>query len=143
MPGSGSEWRAGPTAAGGMGRFGYSDPIQRDLQSIIPFARKSCAHPLSGLKVPTGLLLVGPLGTGKTLIARLIASQTNRSSYPLTAASLLGRVGDSVKLVAAVFAGKEQSPSLVLIDEMDGLLPAKPLPRAARCSGGGIVPYED
>jgi SpoVK/Ycf46/Vps4 family AAA+-type ATPase len=127
-----------------MGRFGYSDPIQRDLQSIIPFARKSYAHPLSGLKVPTGLLLVGPPGTGKTLIARLIASQTNRSSYLLTAASVLGRVGDSVKLVAAVFArGKEQSPSLVLIDEMDGLLPAKPLPRAARCSGGGIVPYGD
>jgi transitional endoplasmic reticulum ATPase len=71
-------------------------------------------------------LLVGPPGTGKTLIANLIASHTNRCFYPLTAASVLGEgVGDSVKRVAAMFSrAKEHSPSLVFIDEMDGLLPA-------------------
>src|ERR1039458_3240757 len=63
---------------------------------------------------------------GKTLIASLIASQTKRSFYPLTATSVLGGgVGDSVKRVAAVFArAKEHSPAIVFLDEMDGLLPA-------------------
>jgi SpoVK/Ycf46/Vps4 family AAA+-type ATPase len=78
------------------------------------------------MDIPTGLLLIGPPGTGKTLIAGLIASQTKRSFYPLTAASVLGGgLGDSVKRVAGVFArAKEHSPSIVFIDEIDGLLPA-------------------
>ena len=56
----------------------------------------------------------------------MIASQTKRSFYPLTAANVLGGgVGDSVKRVAAVFSrAKEHSPSLIFIDEIDGLLPA-------------------
>src|SRR5208282_1475203 len=64
--------------------------------------------------------------TGKTLIASLIASQSKRSFYPLTAASVLGGgVGDSVKRVAAVFTrAKEHSPAIIFLDEMDGLLPA-------------------
>jgi transitional endoplasmic reticulum ATPase len=79
-----------------------------------------------GLEIPVGLLLVGPPGTGKTLIARLIASQTKRSFYPLTAANVLGGgIGDSVKRAAAVFArAKEHGPSIIFLDEMDGLLPA-------------------
>lgn len=77
------------------------------------------------LPLPTGLLLLGPPGTGKTMIARLIASETRRSFYPLTAADVLGgNVGDSVKRVAQVFVrAKENSPSLIFLDEMDSLLP--------------------
>ena len=77
------------------------------------------------LAMPTGLLLIGPPGTGKTTIARLIATQTKRSFYPITAADILGSAtGASVKKLAEVFArAKENSPSIIFIDEMDGLLP--------------------
>jgi transitional endoplasmic reticulum ATPase len=59
------------------------------------------------------------------MIARLVAFQTKRSFYPLTAANVLGGgVGDSAKRVAAIFArAKEHSPSVIFLDEMDGLLP--------------------
>lgn len=79
-----------------------------------------------GLEVPSGLLLIGPPGTGKSLIARLIASQTKHSFYPIGAANILGSgVGDSVKRVSAVFSrAKENSPSIIFLDEMDGILPA-------------------
>lgn len=75
--------------------------------------------------MPTGLLLVGPPGTGKTMIARLIATQTKRSFYPITAADILGSAtGASVKRLTDLFArAKEHSPSIIFIDEMDGLLP--------------------
>lgn len=101
-------------------------PIRYDLQSIIRLLEDSVRTRSLGLEVPTGLLLIGPPGTGKTLIATLIATQTRRSFYPLTAASVLGGgLGDSVKCVAAVFArAKEHSPSVIFLDEMDGLLPA-------------------
>jgi transitional endoplasmic reticulum ATPase len=77
------------------------------------------------LALPTGLLLVGPPGTGKSLLARLIATQTRRSFYPVAAADVLGgQVGDSVKRLSEVFArARAQSPSILFFDEIDGLLP--------------------
>ena len=103
-----------------------AEPIAQDLKSIIRLLEDPSRTRSLGMEIPTGLLLVGAPGTGKTLIATLIASQTKRSFYPLTAASVLGGgVGDSVKRVSAIFArAKEHSPAIVFIDEMDGLLPA-------------------
>lgn len=79
-----------------------------------------------GMMVPTGVLLIGPPGTGKTMIGRLIATQTKRSFYPLSAADILGsQVGASVKKLSEVFArARESSPSIIFFDEIDGLLPA-------------------
>jgi transitional endoplasmic reticulum ATPase len=103
-----------------------AEPVKQDLKSLIRLLEDPVRTRALGMDIPTGLLLVGPPGTGKTLIATLIASQTKRSFYPLTAASVLGGgVGDSVKRVAALFGrAKEHSPAIVFIDEMDGLLPA-------------------
>ncbi|HZQ54039.1 MAG TPA: ATP-binding protein [Bryobacteraceae bacterium] len=77
----------------------------------------------AAVPVPTGVLLAGPPGTGKTMIARLLATQTSRSFYPVTAADLLGSgQGDSVKRLAELFSrAKEHSPSIIFFDELDGL----------------------
>jgi transitional endoplasmic reticulum ATPase len=103
-----------------------AESVKQDLKSIIRLLEDLTRTHSLGLQVPTGLLLIGPPGTGKTLIAGLIASQTKRSFYPLTAATVLGGgVGGSVKRVAAVFArAKEHSPAIIFLDEMDGLLPS-------------------
>ena len=103
-----------------------SESVKQDLKSLIRLLEDPTRTHSLGLQIPTGLLLVGPPGTGKTLIATLIASQTKRGFYPLTAASVLGGgVGDSVKSVASVFVrAKEHSPAIIFLDEMDGLLPA-------------------
>ena len=102
------------------------ESVQQDLKSVIRLLEDPARTRSLGLEAPTGLLLVGPQGTGKTLIARLIASQTKRSFYSLTAANVLGGgVGDSVKRVAGAFSrAKENSPAIIFLDEMDGLLPA-------------------
>ena len=102
------------------------ESVKQDLRSLVRLLEDPARTRAMGLESPTGLLIVGPPGTGKTLIANLLASQTKRSFYPLTAANVLGGgVGDSVKRVAGIFArAKEHSPSLIFLDEMDGLLPA-------------------
>ena len=101
------------------------EDVERDLRTLVRLLDDPEAARRMRLPLPTGLLLLGPAGTGKTMIARLIATQTRRSFYPLTAADVLGgKMGDSVKRVTQIFArAKENSPSLIFIDEMDGLLP--------------------
>jgi transitional endoplasmic reticulum ATPase len=101
------------------------EDVAQDLRTLIQLLNDPEAGQKMRLPMPTGLLLLGPPGTGKTMIARLIASETRRSFYPLTAADVLGsNVGDSVKRIAQVFGrAKENNPSLIFVDEMDGLLP--------------------
>jgi transitional endoplasmic reticulum ATPase len=59
------------------------------------------------------------------MIGRLIATQTRRSFYPVSAADILGgQVGGSVKKLSEVFArARENSPSIIFFDEIDGLMP--------------------
>jgi transitional endoplasmic reticulum ATPase len=97
----------------------------KDLQALITLLQPGRAERL-GLTPPTGLILKGAPGTGKTLTARLIASQTNRSFYPLSPSDVLqGTVGGSVKRLTEVFTrAKEHAPSILFFDEMDGLFPA-------------------
>ena len=101
------------------------EEVERDLRTLVRLLDDPDAARRIGLPMPTGLLLLGPPGTGKTTIARLIATQTRRSFYPLTSADVLGgNQGDSVKRVSQIFArAKENNPSLIFIDEMDGLMP--------------------
>lgn len=101
------------------------EDVELDLRTLVRLLDDPETARRMRLPLPTGLLLLGPPGTGKTMIARLIATQTRRSFYPLTAADVLGgNVGDSVKRVTQVFArAKETSPSLIFIDEMDSLMP--------------------
>jgi transitional endoplasmic reticulum ATPase len=101
------------------------EDVARDLRTLIQLLNDPESAQKMRLPTPTGILLLGPPGTGKTMIARLIASETRRSFYSLTAADVLGsNVGDSVKRIAQVFArAKDNSPSLIFLDEMDGLLP--------------------
>ncbi len=97
---------------------------EADLRNLVRLMDPAYSERLK-LPVPTGLLLVGPPGAGKTMIARLIATQTKRSFYPVTAADILGgATGASVRRLTELFArAKENSPSIIFIDEMDGLLP--------------------
>jgi transitional endoplasmic reticulum ATPase len=101
------------------------EDVERDLRTLARLLDDPDGARRMNLPIPTGLLILGPPGTGKTMLARLIATQTRRSFYPLTAADILGgHVGDSVKRVSQIFArARENSPSLIFIDEMDGLLP--------------------
>ena len=101
-----------------------SPDTEADLQNLVRLMDPAYGERLK-LTMPTGLLLIGPPGTGKTMIARLIATQTKRSFYPITAADILGGpTGASVKKLTELFTrAKENSPSIIFIDEMDGLLP--------------------
>jgi len=100
------------------------EAVEHDLRALVKQLNAEWSN-LKGIMVPTGVLLIGPPGTGKTMIGRLIATESLRSFYPLTAADILGgQVGASVKRLSEVFArARENSPSIIFFDEVDGLLP--------------------
>jgi transitional endoplasmic reticulum ATPase len=102
--------------------------VVEEIKSLIRLMEPGESERLS-IPPPTGLILVGAPGTGKTLTARLIASQVRRSFYAITPGEVLsGEVGGSVKRLKGVFArAKENAPSVLFFDEMDGLFPAPSL----------------
>jgi transitional endoplasmic reticulum ATPase len=76
-----------------------------------------------GIEPPTGLLLAGPPGTGKTSVAKVLAAQARTSFYPISGADVISKwVGESERNIRQVFErARENRPSIVFIDEIDAI----------------------
>eukprot|EP00828_Plagiopyla_frontata_P008693 TRINITY_DN1438_c0_g1_i1.p1 TRINITY_DN1438_c0_g1~~TRINITY_DN1438_c0_g1_i1.p1 ORF type:complete len:465 (+),score=95.88 TRINITY_DN1438_c0_g1_i1:127-1521(+) len=76
-----------------------------------------------GIRPPKGCLLHGPPGTGKTMLARACAAQTNATFLKLAGPQLVQMfIGDGAKLVRDAFQlAKEKAPTIIFIDELDAI----------------------
>jgi transitional endoplasmic reticulum ATPase len=81
----------------------------------------------AGVKPPKGILLSGPPGCGKTLLAKAAATETEVNFIAVRGASLLSMyVGESEKAVREVFRkAKQAAPCIVFFDEIDALVPTR------------------
>ena len=76
-----------------------------------------------GLSPPKGVLLTGPPGTGKTMLAKAIANSTSATFLGLVGSELTQKfIGEGGRLVRELFdLAKEKSPSIIFIDEIDSI----------------------
>jgi len=90
----------------------------------------------AGIRPPRGILLSGPSGTGKSLVARALATSTGLSLITADAATLVSKwLGESEKTIRHVFArARQASPCLLFFDDLDSIAPVR-----GGDQGGGAV----
>ncbi len=101
---------------------GISD-VKMELEEIIDFMRHPKRYKSFGARLPRGVLLVGPPGVGKTMIAKAVANAADVPFYYQSGASFVQiYVGMGAKRVHELFvAAKNNAPSIIFIDEIDAV----------------------
>ncbi len=99
------------------------DEAKDDLKEIVEFLRDPTRFQKLGGRIPRGVLLVGPPGCGKTLLARAIAGEANVPFFTISGSDFVEMfVGVGASRVRDMFEqAKKNSPCIVFIDEIDAV----------------------
>lgn len=99
------------------------DSAKDELEEIVDFLKNPDKYYGSGTRIPRGALLAGDPGTGKTLLARAIAGESNVPFLQCSAASFIEMfVGVGAKRVRELFQqARENQPCIIFIDEIDAV----------------------
>jgi cell division protease FtsH len=134
---------SGAGAGGALGSFGRSrarrvepsaeritfediagiDEAKAELAEIVDFLRDPDKYRRVGGRIPHGVLLTGPPGAGKTLLARALAGEAGVPFFSISASEFVEMfVGVGASRVRDLFAqAKEDAPAIVFIDELDAI----------------------
>jgi proteasome-associated ATPase len=102
---------------------GLDEAIERVKDVIVlPYQEKSLFEKVR-LKAPKGILLYGPPGCGKTLLAKAVAGETHMTFFNVSIADILSKwVGESERIIKEIFRqAKERAPSIVFFDEIEAI----------------------
>ena len=97
--------------------------VKSELSEIVDFLKNPQKYRNFGIKMPKGVLMIGPPGVGKTLVAKAVAGEANVPFFYQNGASFVQiYVGMGAKRVRELFSrAKSYAPSIIFIDEIDAV----------------------
>ncbi len=110
--------------------IGGLESIKKELQEAVEWPLKyPDLYTTIGYSMPKGVLLYGPSGTGKTLLAKSVATESEANFISVRGPELLSKwVGESERGVREVFRrARQASPCVIFFDEIDALAPVRGL----------------
>ncbi len=102
---------------------GGMDEAKKELEEIVDFLKNPKKYRKVGARTPKGVLLVGPAGTGKTLLARAVAGEANVQFLSIAGSEFMEMlVGVGASRVRDLFTtAKKIAPAIIFIDEIDAI----------------------
>jgi cell division protease FtsH len=100
-----------------------SEEAKQDLQEVVEFLKFPKKFSNVGARIPKGVLLVGPPGTGKTMLARAVAGEANVPFFSISGSEFVEMfVGVGASRVRDLFAkAKKNAPCIIFVDEIDAV----------------------
>lgn len=105
------------------GSIAGSAEAKQDLQEVVEFLKYPKKFASLGARIPKGVLLVGPPGTGKTMLARAVAGEANVPFFSISGSEFVEMfVGVGASRVRDLFAkAKKNAPCIIFVDEIDAV----------------------
>ncbi len=99
------------------------DEAKAELTEVVDFLKNPAKYANLGAKIPKGVLLVGPAGVGKTLLARAVAGEANVPFFSIAGSEFMEMlVGVGASRVRDLFDNaKRNAPAIIFIDEIDSI----------------------
>lgn len=99
------------------------DEAKQELSEVVDFLKNPQKYAEMGARTPKGVLLVGPAGTGKTLMARAVAGEAKVAFYSIAGSEFMEMlVGVGAARVRDLFLNaKKAQPAIIFIDEIDAI----------------------
>src|SRR3972149_2252183 len=99
------------------------DEAKKELEEIVDFLKNPAKYRAVGARTPKGVLLFGPSGVGKTLLAKAVAGETGVPFFSMAGSEFMEMlVGVGASRVRDLFdTAKRSSPSIIFIDEVDAI----------------------
>ena len=96
---------------------------KQELMEVVEFLKRPAKFRQLGAEIPRGILLTGPAGTGKTLLAKAVAGEANVPFFSLAASEFVEMfVGvGSARVRSTFMKAKRNAPSIIYLDELDAI----------------------
>ncbi len=112
------------------------DEAKKELEEIVDFLKHPDKYKKLGARTPKGVILIGPSGVGKTLLAKAVAGEANVPFFSIAGSEFMEMlVGIGAARVRDLFLNaKKSAPSIIFIDEIDAI---------GRARSAGVMPSHD
>jgi cell division protease FtsH len=99
------------------------DEAKKELEEVVDFLKNNEKYKKLGARTPKGVMLVGPAGSGKTLLAKAVAGEANVPFFSIAGSEFMEMlVGIGAARVRDLFAtAKKSAPAIIFIDEIDAI----------------------